>query len=576
MKKIYPFSGVLAQEDLKLCLLLNLIDFRLGGVLIRGEKGTGKTTAVRALSRISDLSRPFVDLPLGVDESRLLGGLSLEPLLNEKKKILQKGLLQQAHQGILYVDEINLLPDALADLLLDATASGGYFLEREGLSQWCPSSFCLVGTMNPEEGEPRSQLVDRFALSVEVQAPQDLSIRTQIIARKIQFEEDPENFMQEEEKKLKQRIISAQNLLNKVEIPPPMMEKASQLCLDKNIGSLRADIRLVKAARAYAAYMNEKVVLPTHVEKVAAFVLNHRQKEHDISPPLSGRSQHSPEDNTQGSGKQGQAPAQGNTDEDAGMNETSPKNSQGKIGKEKEWTSHPSTSTTHKPGLLRFKPTHMGRKKTIFSSFSTQKRPSFLGPEIAAKTDWIRTLSHFLLLGIKQRFYLPVKRSIRIIWLIDQSGSMGKDQQLSRVQTLLRGSLKTYLGSSVSHALIGLERGTARLLQGFGDHKSLLRCLESLRGGGRTHLLAGFRIVSEVLSRHRMPWTQLFLFTDGKVNQGSQNSFLSPRQEAITFYKTYLRNRLFANLIDTEMGFIRLGMAKSLAKDLGMKYLSLG
>ena len=166
-KSIFPFTAICGQDDFKLALLLCMIDPSLGGVLALGDKGTGKTTTVRALQSLMkniESDFPFVNLPIGATEDRVLGSVHLETLINEKKLEVQKGLLSKAHQGILYIDEINLLNDYLMDVLLDASSSGGYFLERDTISQWLDSRFCLVGTMNPEEGDLRPQLLDRFEI----------------------------------------------------------------------------------------------------------------------------------------------------------------------------------------------------------------------------------------------------------------------------------------------------------------------------------------------------------------------------------------------------------------------------
>ncbi|MBT31638.1 MAG: magnesium chelatase [Thalassobius sp.] len=281
-KQVFPFSAIVGQEDFKLALILCIIDPTIGGVLALGDKGTGKTTLVRSLSNLlSDEKQqfPFINLPLGASEDRVLGNVDLEKLINDKKQVIQKGLLAQANQGILYIDEINLLNDYLMDTLLDAAATGSYFLEREGISTTFDSRFCLVGTMNPEEGELRPQLKDRFGLSVQISTPQDKEVRKAIIKNRLMFDTHPTAFIanhQEQEEALKNEIFSAKSALFDIELNDEMISKAADLALDNAVEGIRADILLIKAARAFASFQHRKIVTETDLEKVAPLVLNHR------------------------------------------------------------------------------------------------------------------------------------------------------------------------------------------------------------------------------------------------------------------------------------------------------------
>ncbi len=191
--KTFPYAAIVGQNNFKLALELSLVDRSIGGVLVSGDKGTGKTTTVRSLSALMREGNgfPFINLPVGASEDRVLGTVDIEKLINEKRQVLQRGLLAQANGGILYIDEVNLLPDYLTDILLDAAATGGYHLERDGLSAWQESRFSLVGTMNPEEGALRPQLLDRFGLGVDVKTPHDVAERVQIARRRIAFDSDP-------------------------------------------------------------------------------------------------------------------------------------------------------------------------------------------------------------------------------------------------------------------------------------------------------------------------------------------------------------------------------------------------
>ena len=277
----FPFSAIVGQDDFKLTLIVNLIDPLIGGVLAIGDKGTGKTTLIRSLTNLmkSQESSPFVNLPIGVSEDRLLGSINLEELINEKKETIKLGLMAQAHNGVLYVDEVNLLQDYLTDILLDASASGNYYLEREGVSRYFKSRFCLVGSMNPEEGSLRPQLKDRFGLSVNITTTTDAKVRQQIIKQRFQFDDNPAEFVatyKNKDESIATQIAKAKKNLTSVIINDAIIEYCSELAIQHQVEGLRADILLLKTARAYTSYINETEVTKEAVDKIADFVLNHR------------------------------------------------------------------------------------------------------------------------------------------------------------------------------------------------------------------------------------------------------------------------------------------------------------
>ncbi|MCF6405163.1 AAA family ATPase [Chitinophaga filiformis] len=280
----FPFTAIYAQEDFKLALILCMIEPGLGGVLALGDKGTGKTTTVRGLSHLMQhtiTDFPFINLPIGATEDRVLGTIKLDILINEKRTEVQQGLLAAANHGILYIDEVNLLNDYLMDVLLDAAASGGYHLERDTVSQWFESRFCLVGTMNPEEGELRPQLLDRFGLSVTVKTPMDRIDRMEIINRRLQFDTDIPAFMEKydtQEQQLAQQIMYAREQVKQVSYSDFILAGIADACIQYQAEGLRADILLLKAARAHAAFYGKKEVTSDDVHKVMPFILSHRSK----------------------------------------------------------------------------------------------------------------------------------------------------------------------------------------------------------------------------------------------------------------------------------------------------------
>ncbi|WP_158746541.1 ATP-binding protein, partial [Acidisphaera sp. L21] len=295
-----------------------------GGVLVFGDRGTGKSTTVRALAsllppmvvvdgcpyhcnpaqgpwcdacsadsdrRPSTASVPVVDMPLGATEDRVVGALDLETALTRGEKRFEPGLLARANRGFLYIDEVNLLEDHLVDLLIDVAASGENVVEREGLSVRHPARFVLIGSGNPEEGELRPQLLDRFGLSVEVRTPQDIATRIAIVRRRDEFERQPECFAEEwqrEESALRDQIVAARDLLPQVQVPDAVLESATRLCLRLGTDGLRAELTLLRAARAVAALEGDPVVTQAHLLRVAPSALRHRLRRDPLDEAGSG------------------------------------------------------------------------------------------------------------------------------------------------------------------------------------------------------------------------------------------------------------------------------------------------
>lgn len=276
----YPFSAVVGQEELRLALILTAISPRIGGVVIRGEKGTAKTTTVRAFAALLG-DAPLVNLPLGATEDRVVGSLNMETVLTTGRAEYQPGLLAQADGGVLYVDEVNLLADHLVDALLDAAASGRVSIERDGISHISPASFVLVGTMNPEEGELRPQLLDRFGLAVDIVASHDPQIRVDIIRRRLAFEADPEGFAQQwrdSDSDISLRIQEAKSLLGDVQLPDAILSQIAWLCANIDVDGMRADLVITRTAMAHAAWVGRSALTDEDVEIAARLALPHRRR----------------------------------------------------------------------------------------------------------------------------------------------------------------------------------------------------------------------------------------------------------------------------------------------------------
>jgi magnesium chelatase subunit I len=327
-RRVYPFSAIVGQAEMKLCLLLAAVDPGIGGVLVMGDRGTGKSTAVRALAGLLPAMRvvadcpyhcdpaadagacpfcaeldggadrrerlapvPTVDLPLGTTEDRLVGALDLERALVDGVKQFQPGLLARAHRGFLYIDEVNLLEDHLVDLLLDVAASGENVVEREGLSLRHPARFVLVGSGNPEEGDLRPQLLDRFGLAVEVSTPSVLGERMEVLRRRDAFDTDPARFLSqwaEAERELGSRILAARVRLGSMGTPDEVLEMAARLCIALGTDGLRGELTLLRAARAFAAFEGAEALATPHLRHVALPALRHRLRRNPLDEAGAG------------------------------------------------------------------------------------------------------------------------------------------------------------------------------------------------------------------------------------------------------------------------------------------------
>jgi magnesium chelatase subunit I len=315
-RPVFPFSAIVGQDEMKLALVSSAVDPSIGGVLVFGDRGTGKSTAVRALAALLPPMRavigcrygcdpdaldalceecrerssagslksrlipvPVVDMPLGVTEDRVVGALDLERALSAGVKAFEPGLLARANRGFLYIDEVNLLEDHLVDLLIDVAASGENLVEREGLSVRHPSRFVLIGSGNPEEGELRPQLLDRFGLSVEVKTPTDLDQRIEVIKRRDAFERDKAAFIAEWKKSddaLRRRIVAGRKHLPQVDVPDAVLKSAAMLCMALGTDGLRAELTLIRAARGLASFEQAAHVEISHLRRVAPLALRHR------------------------------------------------------------------------------------------------------------------------------------------------------------------------------------------------------------------------------------------------------------------------------------------------------------
>jgi magnesium chelatase subunit I len=326
---VFPFTAIVGQEEMKLALQLNVIDPKIGGVMIMGDRGTGKSTTIRAIADLlpeievvkddpfnsdkSDLDLmgnevreaiqnnkpletelikiPMVDLPLGATEDRVCGTIDIEKALTEGVKAFEPGLLAKANRGILYVDEVNLLDDHLVDILLDSAASGWNTVEREGISIRHPARFVLVGSGNPEEGELRPQLLDRFGMHAEIRTVKDPILRVKVVEERTSFDQNPAiwiNNYEEKQQELRDRIVAAQKLLPTVKISYDLRVKISEVCSQLDVDGLRGDIVTNRAAKAHAAYNGRDNVTVEDISKIITLCLRHRLRKDPLESIDSG------------------------------------------------------------------------------------------------------------------------------------------------------------------------------------------------------------------------------------------------------------------------------------------------
>lgn len=557
----YPFSAIVGQDEMRLALLLAAVDWRLG-VLLRGDRGSGKTTAARGLAALLPAPAPFIDLPIGATEDRLLGGLHLERTL-KGDPVLKPGLLAEAHGGVLYVDEVNLLPAHLGDALLDAAASGTHVVEREGFSATHPARFVLLGSMNPEEGSLRPQLLDRFALSVTVCVPLDPAERQLVMERRIAFERDELRFAGAwlpAQESLQSQIVSARASLSEIACSPDLMRYISSRICEHGVRSLRADLAAARAAMAYAALAGDACVETRHVDAVLLLVLAHRTTaggRSAIPPPPSPPQTSRPEAQSSAGGEQ-----------------TPERLQNGAQGRAQERVFPPSPVPT--PAIeVRFS---AAAAPTGAASTDSCSRGPILGArpaEFPLELDLRATLSHTLretggrqprVEDLHERVRKP-RTGTRYLFVIDSSGSHAAQQRMRAVKGAVQGLLARSFQREDEVAILVFRGSSAQVVveptQVLPD---ALAALEYLPTGGRTPLAAALDRARGYLT----PTTVLILLTDGRANIPLHGG--DPWQEALDAGRQMCCKAI---VVDTENSDQRLGQCAELATALGARYVTL-
>ena len=628
----YPFAALVGQEPLKAALLLNAVYPGVGGVLIRGEKGTAKSTAARSLAallpslrvvegcpfrcdpaapwpecphctaaaerRPVEVPAPFVDLPLGATEDRVLGTLDFEKALREGRRAFQPGLLAGAHRGSLYIDEVNLLPDHLVDLLLDAAAMGVNTVQREGVSVSHPARFLLVGTMNPEEGELRPQLLDRFGLMVEVAGPRDPAVRAEIVRRRLAFEADADGFAASwaaEQTALKERIAAARERLVRVVLAESLLTLISRLCCEFEVDGLRADLAMHRTARARAAFHGRTEANPEDVAAAAELVLPHRRKRRPFEQPhldrerlderLADLQQQPPpkEDNRSDSGISPSPSPDGTSNSGETGDEAADRVFEAASSQpvRRLEVAHPGDDASTPRG--RRNPSPAGERGRYVRAVPDEKATDLaLGATVRAaarRGAWVdgRLQVAPADLHRKER---DGRTGTLLLFVVDASGSMAARRRMELVKGTVLGLLRSAYEQRDEVAVVAFRGSQAEvLLPPTGSVELAERALHTLPTGGRTPLAHALVVAAEVVRQARRSHPEspslLILLSDGRANVPLPGTTGDPWEQALQASRELAGAGVAAMVLDTDYGFIRLGRVQELAQALAARCLPL-
>ncbi|MFD3410546.1 putative cobaltochelatase [Streptomyces cyaneofuscatus] len=648
MSTPYPFTAIVGQDDLRLGLLLNAVSPAVGGVLVRGEKGTAKSTAVRALAALmpevsvvpgcrfscdpvspdpacpdgphaeaAGVSRAArtVELPVGASEDRLVGALDIERALSEGVKAFEPGLLADAHRGILYVDEVNLLHDHLVDLLLDAAAMGASYVEREGVSVRHAARFLLVGTMNPEEGELRPQLLDRFGLTVEVAASRDTDERVEVVRRRLAYDDDPEGFAArwaEEETALRERIAAARALLPRVVLGDAVLRQIAATCAAFEVDGMRADIVMARTATALAAWAGREEVTADDVRQAALLALPHRRRRNPFDAPgldedkldqtldEAGPQEGNDDDPDPGPDGGGDGGGGGGVPPQTDGDRTPPQGSEGDDTPSQAPDSAPDapgrsagaeqqpvaaaepfrTKMLSVPGLGEGAAGRRSRARTAYGRTTGSVRPQGALTKLHLSATVQAAAPHQRARGRSGRGLVVRRDDLRqatregregnlVLFVVDASGSMAARQRMSAVKGAVLSLLLDAYQRRDKVGLVTFRGKEAEVaLPPTSSVDAAASRLESLPTGGRTPLAAGLLKAHDVLrvERLRDPSRRplLVVVTDGRATGGPEPVALAGRAARL-----HQAEGTASVVVDCESGYVRLGLAGELARELG-------
>ena len=616
-RNLFPFAAVCGMEKAKEAILLTLVNPFAGGLLLSGEKGTGKSTLVRSARELVDA--PWVEIPISITEDRLFGSIDAEEAIRSGHKKLLPGLIDEADKGIIYIDDVNLLRDDLLSAVLNIREAGGYRLERDGLSEQRDTAFTVLAVMNPESGTLSSSSLDRFGLFAQADPSYDDKTRLEIIRRVLDFEKDGIAFRakwQEETDALKKKIKDARAALSKVEVSAAMIQLAAVYTLKAHVAGHRADIYLIEAARAEAALEGRKYVLPKDLEKAAEFVLPHRMRkaeEQQAQPseempqeqpeednkPQQEEEQQTPQDNEFSHPPEAQPPQINTEDADDSSHEQNQDNAQmsNPRGQSRERIDDADLHVNLPPMWIEpskdRKPKKGSGKRSLTMTDLMQGR--YVRAEIPkAKTSDIAfdaTLraaapyqkarpSNGCAVVIRKddlRSKVREKRTGNIfLFVVDASGSMGARERMKTVKGVIFKILLDAYQKRDRVGMVAFRKNQAEVLLpvtrsvDFAQKK-----LATMPTGGKTPLAKGLLKAEDVLDMlYRQDANQdpvMILITDGRATS-SLNKGTNPVTDALEEAKRIGRRNIPVAVIDTESGFIKLGLAKKLAKAMGASY----
>lgn len=559
----FPFSGIVEQEQLKEALLLNAINPAIGGVLILGEKGTAKSTAVRGLKSLlkpssSSGSVPLVELPLSATEEMVVGTINIPETLKTGKIQIEYGLLHKAHNGIVYIDEVNLLDDHIVNVILDAAAMGVNRIEREGISHEHPSQFILIGTMNPEEGELRPQFLDRFGISVNIRTDTRVDVRKAIITRRLAWESNKTGFLEkwkDEELKISRTIESARLQLPRVTMSDTLLELIVDLAIRSGAEGHRAELVMYKTALTLAAYAMRSQVNEEDVHKAAQYALNHRGNYEPPSPPPSETSGKKQENS--GSSNQPNSKSQFQTNQPPATQKyetleflDTPISNQGKNLNEKQVSNYGRII-----GYLENKPS--SNKPQSISFFSTI---------ISGIRRGRKKMSEIESTDLRYKRKVSGAKELHML-VVDTSASMGVQQRLAYAKGLIQRILRTDYQKKHFVSVVGTEGKTAKVyLKPTRNFLKIDQVLDSIVAKGRTPLfhaidkalltIAGLRKRKEFLAN------LMVVISDGRVNMSFKNSI---QEDLVCFGERVRKLKLRSFIVDSNQSFNGSALLKRMA-----------